>query len=82
MARCEDIELLLGPFEDGELEPHEMQEVARHTAICTVCDRVLADYRNMAVALRGSQSLPNLKGFAGGVMARIEAMHLPCPRLN
>jgi len=79
MARCEDIELLLGPFEDGELEPHEMQEVARHTAICTVCDRVLADYRNMAVALRGSQSLPNLQGFAGGVMARIEAMHLPAP---
>jgi len=79
MARCEDIELLLGPFEDGELEPHEMQEVARHTAICTVCDRMLADYRNMAVALRGSQSLPNLQGFAGGVMARIEAMHLPAP---
>jgi anti-sigma factor RsiW len=79
MARCEDIELLLGPFEDGELEPHEMQEVARHTAICTVCDRVLADYRNMAVALKGSQSLPDLQGFAGGVMARIEAMHLPAP---
>jgi anti-sigma factor RsiW len=79
MARCEDIELLLGPFEDGELEPHEMQEVARHTAICMGCDRVLADYRKMAVALRGSQALPNLHGFAGGVMARIEAMRLPTP---
>jgi len=79
MARCEDIELLLGPFEDGELEPHEMQEVARHTAICTTCDGVLADYRKMAVALRGSQSIPNLQGFASGVMARIEIMHLPPP---
>jgi hypothetical protein len=79
MARCEDIGLLLGPFEDGELEPHEMQEVARHTALCTACDRILADYRKMSVALRGSQSLPNLQGFAGGVMARIEAMHLPAP---
>ena len=79
MARCEDIELLLGPFEDGELEPHEMQEVARHTAVCTMCDGVLADYRKMAVALRGAQSLPNLQGFTGGVMARIEGMHLPAP---
>jgi len=79
MARCEDMELLLGPFEDGELEPHEMQEVARHTAICAACDRMLADYRKMAVALRGSQAIPNLDGFAHGVMARIEAMHLPVP---
>jgi anti-sigma factor RsiW len=79
MARCEDIELLLGPFEDGELEPHEMQEVARHTATCTACDGVLADYRTMAVTLRGSQPIPNLDSFAGGVMARIQQMHLPTP---
>ncbi|HUN57032.1 MAG TPA: zf-HC2 domain-containing protein [Candidatus Binataceae bacterium] len=79
MARCEDIELLLGPFEDGELEPHEMQEVARHTAVCAACDGVLANYRKMAVALRGSQPIPKLEGFASGVMARIESMHLPAP---
>jgi anti-sigma factor RsiW len=79
MARCEDIELLLGPFEDGELEPHEMQEVARHTATCIACDGVLADYRTMAVTLRGSQPIPNLDSFAGGVMARIQQMHLPTP---
>jgi hypothetical protein len=79
MARCEDIELLLGVFEDGELEPHEMQEVARHTAVCAACDGVLADYRKMAVALRGAQRIPNLDGFASGVMARIGSMHLPAP---
>jgi hypothetical protein len=79
MAQCDDIELLLGPFEDGELEPHEMQEVARHIATCTACEDVLADYRQMAVALREAQALPNLQGFAGGVMARIEGMHLPPP---
>jgi anti-sigma factor RsiW len=79
MARCEDIELLLGPFEDGELEPHEMQEVARHTAVCAICDGVLADYRKMAVALRGSQLIPKLDGFTSGVMARIGGMHLPPP---
>lgn len=79
MARCEDIELLLGPFEDGELEPHEMQEVARHTATCSACDGVLADYRKMAVTLRGSQPIPSLDNFASGVMARIQQMHLPTP---
>jgi anti-sigma factor RsiW len=79
MARCEDIELLLGPFEDGELEPHEMQEVARHTATCPACDLALAGYRTIAVALRGSQPIPALEGFATGVMARIQSMHLPPP---
>jgi anti-sigma factor RsiW len=79
MARCEDIELLLGPFEDGELEPHEMQEVARHTATCPACDGVLADFRSMAVALRGSQPIPNLDKFASGVMARIQELRLPPP---
>ncbi|MGA2412075.1 MAG: zf-HC2 domain-containing protein [Candidatus Binataceae bacterium] len=79
MARCEDIEFLLGPFEDGELEPHEMQEVARHTAVCADCEAVLADYRSMAVALRGAQPIPDLDGFASSVLARIERMHLPPP---
>ncbi|HTT77428.1 MAG TPA: zf-HC2 domain-containing protein [Candidatus Binataceae bacterium] len=79
MARCEDIELLLGPFEDHELEPHEMQEVARHTGTCSACEGVLADYRTMAAALRGAQKIPNLEGFASGVMARIQSMELPAP---
>jgi anti-sigma factor RsiW len=79
MARCEDIELLLGPFEDGELEPHEMQEVARHTATCVACDGALADYRAMGVSLRGSQPIPSLNHFTKGVMARIQQMHLPPP---
>jgi len=79
MARCEDIELLLGPFEDGELEPHEMQEVARHTAVCAACDGVLAGYRSMAVALRGAQPIPALDGFTRSVMTQIKRMHLPPP---
>ena len=84
MARCEDIELLLGPFEDGELEPHEMQEVARHTATCEACDGVLADYRAMAVALRGAQPIPNLDRFSNSVMARIKELRLepPMPELQ
>jgi len=74
MARCEDITLLLGPFEDGELEPHEMQEVARHLAICAECENELADYGSLAVSLRGAAAIPDLTGFATAVLERIDEL--------
>jgi anti-sigma factor RsiW len=77
MARCEDIRLLLGPFEDGELEPHEMQEVARHVVGCSACESELADYRTLAVSLRGAAAMPDLGGFTEAVVARIEKLPLP-----
>ena len=81
MARCEDIKLLLGPFEDGELEPHEMQEVARHLAACTDCEDEVADYGALAVSLRGAAALPDLTGFTSAVLAGIDesADPDPCP---
>ena len=72
MARCDDIKLLLGPFEDGELEPHEMQEVARHVVACTACDGELADYRTLGLAMRGGAELPDLSGFAAAVLERVD----------
>ncbi len=80
MARCEDMKLLLGPFEDGELEAHEMQEVARHVVGCTDCDGELADYRMLAVSLRGVSLTPNLAGFSAAVIARIEELPVPFGR--
>jgi hypothetical protein len=74
MARCDDIKLLLGPFEDGELEPHEMQEVARHVVGCGDCDGELADYRTLAVSLRGAATIPDLSGFSAAVLSRIEQL--------
>src|ERR1700691_6072361 len=72
MARCDDIKLLLGPFEDGELEPHEMQEVARHVVACAACDGELADYRTLGLALRGGAELPDLAGFAAAVLEGVD----------
>jgi putative zinc finger protein len=77
MARCEDMKLLLGPFEDGELEPHEMQEVARHLAGCTECEGELADYGSLAVSLRGAAVIPDLTGFTTAVLARIAELPIP-----
>jgi anti-sigma factor RsiW len=77
MARCEDIKLLLGPFEDGELEPHEMQEVARHVVVCAGCEDELTDYRTLAVSLRGTAEMPDLTGFCAAVLARVEQLPIP-----
>ena len=77
MARCEDIKLLLGPFEDGELQPHEMQEVARHVVGCAACDGELADYRTLAVSLRDAGAMPDVNGFSAAVVARVAELFIP-----
>ena len=77
MSDCEQITLLLGPFEDGELEPHEMQEVARHLATCKSCEELLGDYSAVGRELRELIELPPLTGFAAGVEARIVELKVP-----
>ncbi len=77
MAECSEISLLIGPFEDGELEPHEMQEVARHLAICSSCELILNEYSQVGRELRAITALPSLDGFAQGVLNRIAAVRVP-----
>ena len=74
MSECSEISLILGPFEDGELEPHEMQEVARHLAACSNCEKALSDYNAIGRQLRDLQSLPPLEDFARAVAQRIEKL--------
>jgi anti-sigma factor RsiW len=77
MAQCDDIAPLLGTFEDGELPPHQMQEVARHLATCASCEETLAGYSNLGSLLRDTAPVPTLDGFALAVQARIEQLRLP-----
>lgn len=77
MAECSEISLLLGPFDDGELEPHEMQEVARHLAACSSCETILNDYSMIGRELRNLAAVPSLDGFADSVLARIGAWPAP-----
>jgi negative regulator of sigma E activity len=77
MKDCDQITLLLGAFEDGELEPHEMQEVARHLAACKSCEELLGDYNVIGRELRELITIPPLTGFAAGVNARIAARRPP-----
>jgi anti-sigma factor RsiW len=77
MAQCDDIAPLLGTFEDGELPPHEMQEVARHLASCTNCEEALAGYSSIGRMLRDAAPAPALEGFAMAVQARIAQLRPP-----
>ncbi len=77
MSDCNQISLLLGPFEDGELEPHEMQEVARHLATCASCEELLGDYNAVGRELREVIAIPPLTGFAAAVDARIAELRVP-----
>jgi|HubBroStandDraft_1064217.scaffolds.fasta_scaffold38092_3 anti-sigma factor RsiW len=77
MAECSEISLLLGAFEDAELEPHEMQEVAYHLARCDSCTGELADFASIGRELRSNVELPSLVGFAQSVQKRIENLPVP-----
>jgi hypothetical protein len=77
MTACGEIGLLLGPFEDGELEPHEMEDVALHVVSCGDCKEALEDYRALGVGLRDAVTVPSLDGFARTVVARLRQRRLP-----
>src|SRR3984885_4106575 len=74
MSDCEKIAPLLGAFQDGELEPQEMRDVARHLASCKSCEVELADYNMLGQQLREVITIPPLTGFAAGVDARLKAL--------
>jgi anti-sigma factor RsiW len=77
MADCDEIAPLLGSFQDGELLPHLMKEVAHHLAGCTSCEETLADYSSLGGLLRDTAPEPALDGFAMAVQARIEQLRSP-----
>jgi anti-sigma factor RsiW len=80
MAECGEIGMMLGAFEDSELEPNEMQEVAFHLARCESCTGMLADYSTLGRDLRSIAAEPSMAGFSSAVIARID--RLPQPMLQ
>jgi anti-sigma factor RsiW len=77
MAECGEISMMLGAFEDSELEPNEMQEVAFHLARCESCTGVLADYSTIGRDLRSITAVPSLAGFSNAVIARVDRLPQP-----
>ena len=77
MAECGEIGMMLGAFEDSELEPNEMQEVAFHLARCEACTGILADYSTLGRNLRSFATEPMLAGFSSAVIARVDRLPQP-----
>src|SRR5271155_696919 len=77
MTDCREIAPLLGFFEDSELEPHEMQEVARHLANCKGCENTLSEYSTIGRHLRAVVAEPSLQNFAAGVQRRLDEIPVP-----
>lgn len=77
MPACDQVKLLLGPFDDGELEPHEMEDVALHVVRCGACKAALDDYRSLGVALRDCALQPAIDGFTAAVLKRIDQLPQP-----
>jgi len=77
MTSCGEVRLLLGPFDDGELEPNEMEDVAFHVVGCGECKAALEDYRALGVALRSVVTVPPLDNFAQAVTARLAPRRIP-----
>jgi anti-sigma factor RsiW len=77
MPECDQVKLLLGPFDDGELEPHEMEDVAFHVVTCGGCKAALNEYRSLGVALRDCLPQPSIAGFAASVLEQIDDIRQP-----
>jgi anti-sigma factor RsiW len=77
MAECAEISMMLGAFEDAELEPNEMQEVAFHLARCESCTGILADYSTLGRNIRSILVEPQLAGFSNAVVTRIDRLPQP-----
>ena len=68
MPECSEIGLMLGAVGDGELEPNDLQEVARHVERCASCTGELSDYSTIGRELREIAITPSLEGFTKSVL--------------
>ncbi|MGA9725423.1 MAG: zf-HC2 domain-containing protein [Candidatus Binatus sp.] len=68
MPECNEISLMLGAAGDGELEPDDMQAVARHLTGCASCTIEQSDYSKIGRELRALAVMPSLEGFTKSVL--------------
>lgn len=59
---------MLGAVGDGELEPNDLQQVARHVERCASCTGALSDYSTIGRELREIAVKPSLEGFTKSVL--------------
>lgn len=73
MRTCEEYELLISAFIDGELAEGERAELMDHMALCPVCQRYFDDQIALHDALSGLEDVPAPAELAGRVMERVRS---------
>jgi hypothetical protein len=68
MPECSEIGLMLSAAGDGELEPRDLREVAKHLERCTSCTGELSDYSKIGRELRAIAIMPSLEKFTRSVL--------------
>lgn len=64
--RCGHVREQMSDYLDGDLDPHAMGTVARHTRICPNCRRMLANLTRTVCGLRALRDLPSAGGVSHG----------------
>jgi anti-sigma factor RsiW len=77
LAHCDDIAPLLGAFNDGELAPHQAEQVTSHLDGCEACKETVLDYLMLGHHLRSAAAMPSLEGFSDSVLKAIEGSRRP-----
>ena len=77
MAHCDDIAPLLSALNDGELAPHEAEQVSRHLDGCEACKETVLDYLMLGHHLRSAAAMPSLEGFSESVLKAIGGSRRP-----
>lgn len=79
MKPCEEYEVLISAFLDGELDGEDRAELMEHMAACRSCQRYFDDLVAMHDAL-DQEEVPVPEGFAEQVMVRVGETEQETPR--
>ena len=78
--KCEEIEILLSAYIDGEVTDREKRATEKHIRECKVCRRLLADFSELHSLYKELEPVEAPKGFRQRVTQRIDVR--PKPRFG
>lgn len=78
--KCEEIEILLSVYIDGEVTDREKRTIEEHIGDCKTCRMTLADFSELHSLYKELEHVEAPKGFRQRVTQRIEAT--PKPRFG
>ena len=79
MKPCEEYEVWISAFLDGELSGEDRSELMQHMAVCQTCQRYFDDLVAVHDALE-QEEVPVPEGFGPQLMARVRETEQEKPR--